>query len=273
VTESDTSLPRGVASAFGIGGTVHALPGGQGRSVVADGLVLKPDSDPAATEWLADVCARVQADGFRLPAPVSAVDGRRVVDGWCAVEFVEGAAVDDDDQSAQIWCAVLAAGRSLHRALRHEPPPGFVAARTDRWAAADRLAWGSPGRREDTTATPLLAGLRRLVVDEGLGDQLIHGDLSGNVLLSPCRAPAVIDFSPYWRPAAYADAIIVIDALLWWRADPVLLDLGRPEGLNPGFWTSLLARAAIFRLLSSTNLDEECGTFEDVLQVLNAQET
>ena len=44
-------------------------------------------------------------------------------------------------------------------------------------------------------------------------NQVIHGDLSGNVLTgnvltAPGRVPAVIDFSPYWRPAAYADAIV-----------------------------------------------------------------
>ena len=32
--------------------------------------------------------------------------------------------------------------------------------------------------------------------------QLVHGDLSGNVLLAHGLPPAVIDFSPYWRPPA-----------------------------------------------------------------------
>lgn len=43
----------------------------------------------------------------------------------------------------------------------------------------------------------------------------IHGDLTGNVLFAAGRAPAVIDFSPYWRPPVFAEAIVVADGLLW----------------------------------------------------------
>src|SRR5258708_24837722 len=54
--------------------------------------------------------------------------------------------------------------------------------------------------------------------------QLIHGDLSGNVLFHDQLPPAIIDFSPYWRPAAYASAIVVADALVWEGADARILD-------------------------------------------------
>lgn len=36
--------------------------------------------------------------------------------------------------------------------------------------------------------------------------------------------PVVIDLSPYWRPAAFASAIVVADALVWEGADETLLD-------------------------------------------------
>jgi len=36
--------------------------------------------------------------------------------------------------------------------------------------------------------------------------------------------PAVIDFSPYWRPPAFASAIVVADALVWEGADERILD-------------------------------------------------
>lgn len=34
----------------------------------------------------------------------------------------------------------------------------------------------------------------------------------------------MIDFSPYWRPPAFADAVVVGGALLWESAGETLLD-------------------------------------------------
>ena len=52
----------------------------------------------------------------------------------------------------------------------------------------------------------------------------MHGDLTGNVLFARGLPPAVIDFSPYWRPVGFASAVVVGDALLWEGADESLLD-------------------------------------------------
>jgi len=58
--------------------------------------------------------------------------------------------------------------------------------------------------------------------------------------------PAVIDFSPYWRPAGLALAVAAADALLWSGADPVILDdlADQPE------FDQLLARALVYRLVT-----------------------
>jgi prepilin-type processing-associated H-X9-DG protein len=46
-----------------------------------------------------------------------------------------------------------------------------------------------------------------------LPEQLLHGDLTGNVLFADGVAPAIIDRSPYWRPVSWAAAVAVVDAL------------------------------------------------------------
>ncbi|MBS2534427.1 hypothetical protein KGQ20_16775 [Catenulispora sp. NF23] len=80
--------------------------------------------------------------------------------------------------------------------------------------------------------------------------QLIHGDLTGNVLFSAGLPPAVIDFSPYWRPAAFGEAIVVGDALIWHGADAGLVrDLMSDRG--PGF-LQYVARAVVFRLVTTS---------------------
>jgi hypothetical protein len=54
--------------------------------------------------------------------------------------------------------------------------------------------------------------------------QLIHVDLNDtNILVAPGVAPAFLDFTPAWRPAAYATAVFA-----YWiglaRSRPALLD-------------------------------------------------
>ena len=271
-------VPSGVLAAYGIRGAVRALTGGQGTSVVADGLVLKPGADVEVTTWLARLCTHVEHLGFQLPAPVPALDGRLIVEGWSATTYVEGRPVDERDRSAAAWLPVLEAGRAFHLAVSHEPRPAFVETRTHPWAKADRAAWGNaPLIPQPRSARPLHR-LARHVVDERLAGQLVHGDLSGNVLLCTGRAPAVIDVSPYWRPAAYADAVVVVDALLWWEADSQLLELGRPRALDGRVWMSLLARAFTFRLLAfdasgpaSCEIDEELVRYDRVAQLFEAR--
>ena len=57
---------------------------------------------------------------------------------------------------------------------------------------------------------------------EPLGaDQLVHADLTGNVLLTRDAPPGIIDISPYWRPPAYAEGIVVADAMCWHDATAI----------------------------------------------------
>lgn len=57
--------------------------------------------------------------------------------------------------------------------------------------------------------------------------------------------PAVIDVSPYWRPAAYAGAIILVDHAIEVQDHEVLA----PTLLSPP-GRQLLIRAVLFRRLS-----------------------
>lgn len=260
-------VPAAVAEAWRLGGTVEALVGGQGTSVRAGDLVLKPQPDEALVIWHAQLCERVTGSGFRFPAPVRSVDGRLVVDGWYALEFAAGDPIPEAEGTVAAWLTVIACSRAFHAAVADEVrPAALLDARTDHWAVADRAAWGEgdpegigPRSRE------LLRGMRKLVCDEGLTPQVIHGDLAGNVLFAAEDAPAVIDLSPYWRPAEYADAVVVADALLWWRADPALIAAAHPPRLTLAQWRSLLARALIFRLLAFDEIHSDAHEVDDQL--------
>ncbi|MEE6272764.1 TIGR02569 family protein [Georgenia wangjunii] len=230
--------PVHVMSAFGIEGPVERLSGGQGTSWRAGAHVLKPAGDEVEAAWLADTLARVDQDGYRLAQPARAADGRWVVEGWTAARWVAG----DPDPSGR-WPELLEASRSFHVAVRRVPRPGFLARRTHWWAEADRSAWDEIPPPAVPALRPLRADLVRLTAPVTEPSQLIHGDLCGNVLLHDSLPPAVIDVSPYWRPALLADAIIVADGLLWRGEGNDLMQAAGRAG-EP----SWVARGLLFRL-------------------------
>jgi uncharacterized protein (TIGR02569 family) len=226
-----------VLAAFGVAGSAPvSLAGGEGRSWLAGDLVFKPADDEATATWAADLLSRIREDGFRVARPVTASDGHWVAGGWTASRRLDG-------ECAPRWTEVIAAGGAFHRAVQDEPRPDFLEDRDDAWTIGDRVAW------EELPIEPYagsVEGLRRLsearrpIAD--LDAQLIHGDLTENVLFADGLAPAVIDLSPYWRPTGFASAIVVADALLWHGAGAELLEATADVSRQ------LLIRALIYRL-------------------------
>ncbi len=220
-----------VLDLFAVPGAVTPVPGGQGRSVVSGDLVLSPDRDPAVQEWLSPLLARLavtmdtrprrRLQDLRLAVPVPARDGSWVVEGWAASRY------EPDTVATRDLDVTLAAGRVLHAELAAWVPtrPAGLDARTDRWAVAERAAFAD--------------------WEIDLPSQLVHADLFGNVLLDGHGAPVVIDVSPAWRPARWAEAVAVLDAVADAVAPPSVL----------AAWSSttdreLLRRALAFRVAS-----------------------
>ncbi|KAK2811332.1 hypothetical protein FQN50_002208 [Emmonsiellopsis sp. PD_5] len=129
--------------------------------------------------------------------------------------------------------------------------------------------------------------------------QLIHGDLAGNVLfvdedydgggddddgvkegekellgdpvqLSPSipptnhvkasHVPGIIDFSLYFRPVEFAEAVIVADGLLWYGGGEELVRL---VGVD-WFRLQMLVRALIFRLVATSEGARMSGVVDQV---------
>ena len=233
--------PTEVRAAFGAEGAEPVpLAGGEGRSWLAGDVVLKPIEDETAAAWAADLLSRIEEDGFRVARPVATPGGSWTVLGWAASRRVEG-------EHAPRWAEVIGAGEAFHRAVRLEPRPRFLDGGDDPWATGDRAAWDEIPI--DRYLAPI-AGMDRLAAArrpvDGVHDQLIHGDLSENVLFAAGMTPAVIDLSPYWRPTGFASAIVIADALLWRDVGPEILEAA-PNADHLG---QLLIRALIYRLVT-----------------------
>ncbi len=236
---SDDAPPVAVLRAFGVD-AARPLPGGQGTSWGAGALVLKPDGGPVR-EWWAEALVDVAPRGVRLATPVATRDGAWVCDGWSATRWVEGS--EPDRSQLSTWVEIIEAGRAFHRAVAHLAHPDCLAARTDWWAVADRAAWGERPISVRSEFADLARRLQGAL--EPLGrPQIVHGDLTGNVMFAYGLAPAVIDISPYWRPPEYAEGVVVADALCWHGAPACLLDL-------VGVSVAAVARALLFRMATT----------------------
>ena len=213
------------------------LAGGRGTAWRVGNRVLKPaDISDAEIAWQAQALATARPQNMRLVVPLRSADGAFIVEGWVATPYVE--AVHEPGR----WLDVLEVGRRLGAALAELPRPAFLDARRTAWDIADRVAWGEEPieRFGNYPHIDALIRLRHAVDSSG---QVIHGDLTGNVLFPEGLAPAVIDFATYWRPSAYAEAIVVADGLVWEGAPDELVDAldGGSDALQ------LLVRALLFR--------------------------
>lgn len=209
--------------------------------------MLKPVDDEEEANWLAEFAARLPQRAFRLAAPVAARGGRWIVDGWSAWTRLEG------QHSTTRWPELLEAASAFHAATRSVSKPQFIerlgwamTTPLDRWRLADRIVWGEIpiGDLAGVAHVGRLLEVRRNL---HLPSQLVHGDLSGNVLFAKGLAPAIIDLSLYWRPVGYSAALVVADALTWEGAPQETVHL--LESFTD--WPQLLVRAVLFRVLVS----------------------
>jgi hypothetical protein len=144
---------------------------------------------------------------------------------------------------------------------------------------SNRVAWSEAS----VSITPPLRDLYNelLLLRQPLNppsqSQIIHGDLTGNVLFPSSDTegllPAVIDFSPYFRPPEFADAVIVADGLLYHSQGQELVELAGTSEMR----LQMLVRAIIFRLVARSELagekgeveeEEELGEFEGAVGVV-----
>lgn len=225
-------------AAFGAAGSPELLPGGTGRSWRVGSLVIKPlacSADELA--WQAEVLASIGQDGFRVARPLP-----YVTDGWTASEYVPG------EHRPGRWREIIGVGERFHAALAGLPRPDkIVDARADPWAVGDRVAWGEAPFPEPDD---ILSALDPVDAPS----QLIHGDLTGNVLFHDALPPAIIDFAPYWRPTEFASAIVVADALTWEGAPDELAHVVDPQ---------YLLRALVYRAVT-TRLTGRAGPIPEL---------
>lgn len=166
------------------------------------------------------------------------------------------------------WADILRVSRAFHGDLARlgVAKPAFTGRRLNRWREADLVTWDEkdlasvPGVSDEMLAyseAPLseLWQMKR-PLPEGIASQLIHGDISGNILFDDKtdNLPGIIDMIFYWRPASYAEAIVVADGLAWHGQGRGLVELYGTDELR----IQLLARALCWRCVTFS-IDTDLG--------------
>lgn len=230
--------PPEVIQAFGGQGQVKKLPGGEGQSFKVGNLVFKPVENAAQSRWIAQTLSNIKSHAFRLSHPVTSNHGDIIHQGWQVFEYLEGKAVKGR------WEEKISISRKIHQKLTHIHKPKFIGHRKNLWEKADLAVWQEVPLIFDSQLRHITDRLTSMLQPLNTTNQLIHGDMTGNFLFHTFLPPAVIDFSPYWRPKEYPTAIIIVDAIVWEQAEDSLMNalVNTPDN------NQLLLRAALWRI-------------------------
>ena len=264
--EEPLAPPQSVLDAFNIHHSLEPLSGGRGLCFFAGDVILRPVDEATEAEWLGDLLLKLSNlsnPEYRVSRPLLLETAslspphRFIENDWTASFFLPG-----KDGPKNKWSQLFDASRAFHRDLKElvPEPPAFIGSRTHRWAQADRITWEEQ-RLEDTPdvnhsvlerISGYLARLGRFkkpLSKDTLACQLIHADLTGNVLFDvedQDLSPAIIDLSLYWRPVEFAEAVVVADGIICFGEGPELIHLFGTDGIR----LQILVRALYWRILT-----------------------
>ncbi|KAF5562653.1 ribosomal L1 [Fusarium napiforme] len=252
--------PSKVLGAFGAEGSLVHVPGGRGLCYrTSQGILLRPSDNDEESQYTASLCKsliELHPRDYRVSRPIQTSEPptRYVCDGWTAWEYLEGQATPQGN-----FDILMKACRAFHADIMRLAieRPSFLSTRQNRFTEADLVTWEEKKLEDveevnsDVMATiqPILDHILELrqPFQKEIKNQLIHGDLTGNVLFDSegNNPPAIIDITLYWRLAEYAEAIIVADGLIWLNEDRKLVEMFETDHTR----LQLLVRALYWRCL------------------------
>ncbi|MEO1193722.1 MAG: hypothetical protein AAFY02_18345 [Pseudomonadota bacterium] len=174
--------------------------------------------------------------GCRFQRPVPAPKGGWEIDGWTAWRWIDGKTNPTRTRD------IVLAARAYHEGLSGLRCDPALLGRDDPWAKADRVAWGEAPPSYSADYELLL---RPFLSVAPAADrlQLVHADLTGNVVFAPGQPPGIIDPTLYWRPVAFAEAVVFVDQV--WFSETIDLD---PFADVPDL-AAMVSRAAARRIV------------------------
>lgn len=236
---------------------IEKLKGGQEQAIKAGHLVLKPVDDEDEYLWIADVLNNLDTTNINIAKPVLSLHGNYIEDGFGATEFFSNIGHTYDIDLGLRLC------RQLSERLKHITKPSFLFENLNNpWKKAHYLAWNEISLSNLPNELLFLINLRKPL---DFPNQLIHTDLTGNILIDKNGSTCIIDFTPSFFPKEYAEAIMIVDYVSWHNAPLSMINkMNLPELISHQF----ILRALIFRMSVSifmSSIDIET-TFQEELK-------
>ncbi|MCK8061115.1 MULTISPECIES: hypothetical protein [unclassified Fusibacter] len=238
-------ISKKILEAFHLTGEGLALEGGQEQSRLFDKTVLKPVYDESYYNQIAEIFNQLENPAYRISKHLKANNGHYSFMGYGATMYEAGFEVDDRLKEK------LLVSNAFHEALK-EIATSLLPKTDDPWSRAHRLLWQGE-RLEATSDMAIFVNhlLNQLpIYDEAL--QIIHSDLSSNILFHETLAPLIIDFSPAVAPKSFADAVLICDSIAWGSQPLASLELLKS---NINFKESVLYAVA-FRVATIACFDK-----------------
>lgn len=236
-----TLPPGSVKRAFGVDGDAEMLAGGYETSVRVGDAVLKRVMDLDVAHFCQEAISGLSLESVIAPMPMRSVAGAWSVEGWTATTYVEGLTSVRSDPAL-----LIRVGREVAAALAETTMTNdrAVRERSDRWAVAERFAFGELEISLSSETHRIVELLRARTSADAMPPQLIHADLAGNVFVDPHGVPVMLDFTPAFRSVGFQSGVVIADSLLWGNgnAGDVALLAGDEASL---------ARGLLFRLAAA----------------------
>lgn len=262
-------LSEEILHSFNLSGDIVALEGGQNTSVRVSNAVLKPVDDVKHCEWLLNVMHQINPQGYRVSKPIRSKYGTFVSKGWACTHYETG-----QDMKGRVE-EKLQVSRLLHRDLSTVATMDYPPA-DNPWSKGHRIAWQLdelPRELPKEIKLCLIDLLGRVSLKKRYKVQIVHSDLSGNILFDQGLSPLVIDFSPTIAPVEYAEAILVCDCIAWQGSEVSEIALLPVDER----YREMIIRAIIFRLAVSAILSkgdyiqfyEEYRAFKPIIEYID----
>ncbi|HEY1056858.1 MAG TPA: hypothetical protein VGE24_17055 [Emticicia sp.] len=258
-----------ILEAFGINGKIEKLTGGQGQSVRVGDFVVKPIDEIAKYSWASSVLESIVSDSLSIAKPIRSKNGNFVENGFGVTQFLEGNFEFGKIEEKTKACRVL------NQLIQLIKPPSEWNLWSSPWQLATRVAWEEADlpMNSDTRSRELIETIKSRYDPIDLSNQLIHSDLAGNILFNG-TTPVIIDFSPEFRPSAYAEILLITDSIAWYNEDVSSIWI---KGYSHSLVVQLVLRAIVFRLSVVITFDpanyevllKELKNFQPILNVLD----
>jgi len=226
---------------FCLSGKTETLSGGQGQSIRVGDYVVKPVTEIEKYNWTSQVLETLPASpDLKIAKPIRSKEGNYIESGYGVTQYQEGTFLTGNMPQKMAAC------RLLNQLLEPFQQPEEWHSWSSPWQLANRVAWQETTLPADThtESRKIIEQIQSGYLPVQLPNQLIHSDLAGNILFNDL-IPVIIDFSPEFRPAIYAEVLTITDSIAWHNEKPESLWQTKHEVETV---IQLALRAVVFRL-------------------------